>query len=672
MSEAGVRFLPWVAALAAAAATTAGVQACDPPWALVSGLVLVGAVGVIAASRGSRAGAWVGLLALSLLAVARPLAVDGVPYTHDGAAHAWRLWAIARSVAAGDLWPRWLPEIGLGLPTLQYYPPMAYVGPALAMVAGLATPHALTVGAWLPGVVGAAGVFWVLRERGLLLATLGAAAFLLAPFRLLDAGYRFALGELWGLALLLPFWHLARRVLGGNGGGPQLAVVSALLAVSHPVTGLSALWALPWLMPAGGMRRVGRLAAAGLLGAAIAGAHLLPVVFEADEVRLSDAIPGAGPWFGEHALGVSETAVRTRWEGRQLHEGRSVEGDRLSMPAYLGWGLMLPVLWVLVRKEEDAAWARAAAWCWLCSLHPLATGIGYLGVLSPLQFPFRLLGPATVAAIPVFVGWAAPMLRERRWLAPALVLGLAADAAPGFGAPSWMEWPSEGITRHRLVGGPPGCRTDEWGWAAEPLVLTAPAPRRQGWAGDATGDLPMRVQALLMPPARLDSEVANVWRVPPELWTDETVEQFRDGVADRERAVVEDAGIAWWLSNGATDGEAYRPRSRARLIVGTFEHDLAAEVRRDGGSAVALTLPAGHPGGTVVLVEQALAGWRARVDGGPWGDAGRSRGRLAVEVSAGAARVELRYTSATAARRGGILASGLGLLVLGVWWRRDE
>ena len=50
-----------------------------------------------------------------------------VPYSDDGLLHLFRTFAIDRTIHAGVLYPRWLPDLGYGYgyPIFDFYPPLA-------------------------------------------------------------------------------------------------------------------------------------------------------------------------------------------------------------------------------------------------------------------------------------------------------------------------------------------------------------------------------------------------------------------------------------------------------------------------------------------------------------------------------------------------------------------
>ena len=735
---------PWLLALPVAAVLTRASQTCEAPVLLAAGLLAVGTGGIVAGTlvrdwRGGAA-AVLGVVVLTVVPMARWIAEPGIPWTHDGSIHAWTIWATAKAMASGDLFPRWLEHIGLGLPSLQFYPPIPVLFGALLLLAGLATPTAMGVIGWSAGALGCVGVAAVLLDRGLgrTATALGAAAYLLAPYRLLDLNYRFALGEMFGLALLLPFLHLACRVANRSDGmlirrpAVWLWAVASLLLLCHPLSALTGAWALVPLLGIALLRlhRAGmalgpglkQLLAVGLLVAGTTAFHTVPMVLEQGETRIPTVVPHSPRTYRAKAPTLTQTITRGRWDGRRTsyspwEEARlRVAGEPTDeVPFYIGLALVAALPWTLLRtarRQQDDGdllpWAATAVWCWASALGGPALAMGTLQLFYPLQFPWRFLGPASLAALPVLAGWIAPRLtgandsRSARGLAAvasaALLTALAWDAWPGLGAPSWMAWSPANAAVERMVSirPPPTCGVSSRLGFTSALVdlgrllspddhLRAiasvpphggdPAPGRPAehgapWIGRPSGVLPVRLIGLMMPPTSLEPDLASVSPTPRDFWTAETVKRYRNPIDLRQRAALEKAGVTLALSGVApTTAHAVTSWPRVRLVTEQRTVALAAIVRRPGASYIELALPPGHPGGIVVFVEQAFPGWQSSVDGAGWTAALQHEGLLATHVAAGASSLRFRYSASTAPRRAGQLFSLLAI-VWAFWWAR--
>jgi hypothetical protein len=334
-----------------------------------------------------------------------------------------------------------------------------------------------------------------------------------------------------------------------------------------------------------------------------------------------------------------------------------------------------------------------------------AYAMGQLSVFHPLQFSWRFMAPATVAAIVPLATWLAPALRAPRRAAaliPLVTAGFIYDAWPAFGGPSWVDWnASSNVFRHARAVPAPTCEADSKrsGFAGSALDwqqlvdarkphLAAPeiaphpkgvseGPRRPSlsgpdWVGRASGDLPTRVVGLLLPPNDLEPSLALVHMVPSEFFTPTTRTLYRNGIRSRDIEAMESAGVALLFPKSPKlPPRRLDPWPRVWLQTKSGErYGLQAEVTRSKPSRLTLALPEGHPGGTLVVIEQAFAGWTVRVDERE-AKAHSIEGLLAVDVAAGASRVDWRYGSDTPARRGGLVLSTATVLIL-VWRRRSR
>src|SRR5262245_40037608 len=172
-----------------------------PPDAivLVAAALILGAA--LFAPRSWRA--WVALATAVFagLAASHILFRPGMPQVHDPV-HVWGLWAYARAARAGHLLPMWTPELGAGMPLLQFYGPVSFVLALPGIAAGLA-PVALFKEALVQSAVLCA-VATLLGARLLGAGWRGAAiascAVAFSPWRLALVNLRGALGEASALA----------------------------------------------------------------------------------------------------------------------------------------------------------------------------------------------------------------------------------------------------------------------------------------------------------------------------------------------------------------------------------------------------------------------------------------------------------------------------------------
>jgi hypothetical protein len=343
------------------------------------------------------------------------------------------------------------------------------------------------------------------------------------------------------------------------------------------------------------------------------------------------------------------------------------------------------------RQEREALpFAAVCLACLAATWEGVSWVMGHVPIFHPLQFPWRFLGPASVAALPVLAAWVDPVLRDPRgrWAAPLLALALAWDASPAFHAASWNDDTPTG-TRHTLVWHPSTCDPKQKlaGYQAtpwdqpdtppapptDPLPGDAPITEGPAWAGHPTGDLLHRVHGLLLPPTDLTAPIANIYRAQPEYFTRPIAKRVLPPLKDRDPVATAEAGVTQRFRNYADDQLDLPTWPQVRLRVSDAIYGLRAEVRRARPSEAQLLLPEGHPGGQLIWTEQAFPGWTAQVDDAAPVDARVHKGWLATPIPADARRVIFRYGPHTGPRQAGILLSlmALTLFATEAWRHRS-
>ena len=180
------------------------------------------------------------ILLLPLLAI-QPLLRGHVPWQGDGLLHFYRVAALERAIAAGDIFPRWLPDLGLGygFPLFNYYAPFSYYVALPFRWLGLGLPTAVSFSYALALVVMGWGAYQLGRalwgERGGITAAL---ALLYTPYTLLNLHHRAALAELWGLAWLVMCLWLVQHTAAHPRRWPWLTLAYSALLLSHNITAL--------------------------------------------------------------------------------------------------------------------------------------------------------------------------------------------------------------------------------------------------------------------------------------------------------------------------------------------------------------------------------------------------------------------------------------------------
>jgi hypothetical protein len=402
-----------------------------------------------------RVGAAAALVAATL-AVMWPTARDGSPIGHDSQWH--YVWAaqFVESLAAGVLYPRWLPGVneGLGNPTFVFYPPLLYYLGAAGWALTGSVPRGLDVANALMLLVSAIAAYRYLRG-GLPrpAALLGAFALMALPYRILDLYERHAIAEFaafaWPPLALVALRHVARAPSWPAAGpaAAALAGATAGVALTHLPSLLlwGPLFALEAVRLAGPGRRLPGVARAwvalglGLLAAAV---FLLPAVVERSSVQIG--------WLDWVAKAEEHTIFSTRMaHGSQMMAFNHRVGRFACWTGALALVAALALLWpgggravaeapagepsplpvrpaILVGLVAFGLMTGPSAWLW-----------AWLPLLPSIQFPWRFLCVLTPVAALLAAGAA------NRTFAPgtpaaARALGVAALAL--LGSNLWLSW----------------------------------------------------------------------------------------------------------------------------------------------------------------------------------------------------------------------------------------
>jgi len=659
----------WIVAVAgacaAALATTTGRMGVPPTLpGLVALAGVVALLGALAATRGSGRGAalatFVGLVALGVVA-AQDHYRPGVSMGHDITYHTWSIWSLWRCVLDGDLFPRWNPYLALGVPLLQFYPPLAYLPAWPAQALGASPVQAL---AWLMAVgqIGCAlstyaSMRWCGGSRAA--GLVAAAAAVLAPYHLVDQTFRVAVAEHLAFVFFAPLAVAAWKVASGERGRAPgvLGVCLAGLLLTHVLSIITATVLLVgpvvWrLRRVGGRPAARTLAWTGLATVALTAAWWLPLVVEVKHTsvtRIAPVVSGVGvdglaPWEG---------LVRSAWERYGIRRAAG-SGQAQGMPIYLGltWIALVVLAWRRPRATEGPDprwWAVLATLGFVFATRPFAYVLDIVPGYGLVQYPWRLLAPASVfaglAGGAALDSWAG----DRRGLAAAVALAaLAADASMYLGAGArWGD--HDGLGLVALRGG-------------EVIDLEVPL---------APGEF-VRVEQARVPPSDYAARVALARRAYPEYMTPGLRKRYARGwTRPPKRSVSESLHVTWRLKWRTGRAERLDPAPFVRFDGGAGPGDVGATWSRTPEHIV-VALPDGLPAGSVRLAEMAFPGWLARVDGGDWTDATATDDLLSAAVPAGARAVEFRYSAWRPWDRAAGLLLSLGTaLGLGISaWRR--
>jgi hypothetical protein len=623
---------------------------------------------------------WVALTSAVLagLAASHVLFRPGMPQVHDPI-HVWGLWAYARAVRAGFVFPMWIPDLGAGMPLLQFYGPVSFLLALPGVLAGLA-PVALWKEAMIQASVLTALATLLgarLLGAGWRASAIAACAIAFSPWRLTLLNLRGALGEVTALAFApivaasaLAMFHRPTRVAAWS-----LGIAVALLVPTHLIT-LFCLGVV--LVPvlfvqelsqrrvedvgrAPLMRRATAAAAPAVVAVGIVAAWWVPALFEAKYTSLPLQTESHRYFvYDEHGLGARDLASRREWDTSRASltktdRANGMEGQQ--MPFYVGALLFGAALSAPFWSQSRSTWAPAcgAAVSIIFSTEPAAALMTHLPFIHKIQFPWRFLTTGSLfAAYAVALGASALLAGPRRWsrLLPILALPalMIADGAPYTGAAGWVA-PYHGITHWMRAPG---------GTGQEPFdVAMRPVPI--DWSG-AQGL--MRVGELYLPPDDTTTPVALYWIPYPE-WLTPAV--YRTCLAARGPRDFAEAGVVRYFREkfdrpAIIDGKPYA----------TLESDGggvdAGPFTREPGR-IALHPQAAGPA-QLILREQHFPGWEAAIDGVPAPIRATPTGFIALDVPAGTHEIVLTYTRHTPARRAGLVVSVLALCALPVMFRK--
>lgn len=543
------------------------------------------------------------LLAALLVAwapLASPHALSGAGVLQDRV----RAEAIHAAVEGGDLLPAWLPDLYLrhGAPLPLFYAPLGYFLVEMLRQATGEVELAWKL-AWLVLWVAAAsgGAAFARNAFGAAAALPGAAAYVLAPYFLVDAYVRAGIAELAGLALLP--WAFAGLV----GRGRRWQIVGVLAVAALPLThNLTALIALPALLLLAllGPREQRRQGLARIVaGLALSLFFWLPALIEKEHLWAEESLTTGFFEFERHLLRPERLLP-----GREAVAFTGGPHERHPMRfGELLWLGLLAAPW-LARRLERAPRRRALllAIGGVAALFFTTTWSGPLWRSLPLlpfvQFPFRFFLLATALAAPL--------------------VGLAVTRAPS----PLRPWTAALVTALALLSARP---------LLEPRYL---------FVERATGT-PRPVAADHLPGAATDPELLPVAgfvtleRLRVSTWTGSAGHDFLPRTVE-------------WLPTA--------PASAAAVSLSPEIEVLAARWTYPGVEAeVRVASP-----GELALGQFHFPGWRVEVDGAPRPVAAEpGRGRLLVRLELGDRRVVARF-GATPLRRVAGTVSLLAALAL--------
>lgn len=362
------------------------------------------------------------------------------------------LWAaqFAEQFRAGILYPRWLADSfnGLGSPTFYFYAPLTFWLDALVdTISFNVLPVSYRLGVTLLLILCSSGLAmyaWLWHEtRSRTASLVGAAAYMAAPYHMLDLYVRGALAEYSAFAVL-PLVILALRLAadGRRGGLALLSLSYAALLLAHLPTSLLA---TVTVLPAYGMFRawrfgqprlavglIGRTTLAGILGGGLAAIYLVPALslqeWISSEVLWSYRPENWLPLVPERWVEPSPRLV--------MHFVISLIISALLV------SLGLCALWPLMaadksRRAEVAFWVAVTVTA-VALIGGVVPGFWSLPLVGQVQFPWRLLLVVEFAAITALClaftrSWKVHRRSDEAWstVAAAFLVAAAAALIPG-------------------------------------------------------------------------------------------------------------------------------------------------------------------------------------------------------------------------------------------------
>jgi len=594
------------------------------------------------------------------------LVAPGMPRVHD-LMHLWGIWAYGRCVLEGSWLPLWIPYLGAGEPLLQFYGPVNFLLALPGVLAGLSPVNAFKLELFAGHVLAPLSMLAAARmlKVGWRTALIGAAALAFAPYRLTVLDYRGALGEA-NAFLFMPLVIGATLRMVRDASlriGVVLAASTTALALTHLLSLFVVLVALvptiviaEWDRPLGQTgRRLGLTSLAFAAAAGLSAVFWVPIVAESGHTSLKlTTVDNPYYRYQENGVSVRTLFERRGWDRLRVSLPESIRrrqglDERDAMPFYFGTVLMLSGVGAGLWSRRRDTWALAAGAfvCLALTLASVASVVGELPWLSPIRFPWRFLGPASVLAGLALALGADSLFRTlagwKRNVVFWILLGfLTWDGLPYTGAADRIPH-YRGIV-HWYTDDPDW---SHWATSMQPVTVSFP-----------DGTISRRVRNLELPPSEYNTDIDSFFPAYYE-WLTPTIYNRYWKSTDPARLAA--AGVGYGFSNNRRDPAVWPARPYATLVSAQdIVRPANGNVSRGAGK-IRVDLERFEHDVTLVVLEQHFPGWKVRVDGGAWRDPVDREGFLSVALAGGAGRVEFEYRLGTAARRTG---AGVSLLTL--------
>jgi hypothetical protein len=380
------------------------------------------------------------------------------------------------------------------------------------------------------------------------------------------------------------------------------------------------------LRRAGGRHATRALATTVAITVAATAAWWLPLVTEVGHTSVTRIAP-VFSGVSRDGLGFFEGFQRALWEGYGVRRGAG-EGPQ-GMPIYFGSAWLALVLLAAGRPSaapgapDPRWWAGAAALGFVLAVRPFALILDITPGYGLVQYPWRLLAPASVFA-GMAGGCALDAWGPRRVLPAVLAIAvLAWDASPYLGAGArFGDHDGLGLVALGMDG----------------RVIDLPVELEPGAF--------VRVEQARMPPSDYAARPALSRRAYPEYMRPALRRDYAKGWSrPPEEEVSESLHVTWrlkWRTDRAIrlDPDPYTSWDPG----GGFAPDDVATWSRLP-ERIVVELPEGRGAGTLRIAEMWFPGWMTRGDGGEWVPAGEAGDLLTAAVPAGTRRVEFLYSA---------------------------
>lgn len=317
---------------------------------------------------------------------------------------------------------RFVPDAGYqyGYPQFNYYPPSVYYLGATLHLLGFQIIDSVKILFILGYILSALTMYLMLRSLvPIWPALVGSLLYSYIPYKAVEVYVRGALSEFWALVIFpLIFWSIVRLIRSGKLQYLLwLALSTGGLLLTHNLMSmiflpLALIWGLTWLYLEKRWDLLPKLTLGALLGVGLASFFTLPVVFEGQYVHIESLLGGYFD-YRQHFVDLEQLFISNHWGFGSSYLG---PGDDLSLStgqiqALLSMAGLLAVP-LVSRKQPKLALVYLGVFFLemlvLFLTHQRSSFIWeYVGILSWLQFPWRLLADsifllATLSALTVY------------------------------------------------------------------------------------------------------------------------------------------------------------------------------------------------------------------------------------------------------------------------------